>query len=656
MVERYDLEFYLIGATQPFQVTNLGKPVPEADGKIREDFTTRLSSWPLPVVLYETRVAAVGSTGIGRSDVSNQFSFSDTMAPTVTLTAPPSGATVSGTVWLTATATDDVGVVGVQFLLDGAPLDAEDTVAPYAAPWDTTTASNGSSHTLEARARDAAANTATSAPPVSVTVDNSVPPAPTGLVAAWAFDEGSGTVATDATGNGNDGTVVGASWTPQGRYGEALSFDGTNDYVGLADNAALNATTSFTFTAWVRRAATGSWQVLFQHGATSGNWGVYFSDGNQMDFSEWGVSDLRAGSALTDTANWHHVAWVKAGDSGTNVTFYVDGTVVGAVATGGATAGGAKRIGGDAWYEADYFNGLIDNVRLYDRALNPGELQADMTTAVSNTSAPCAYTLAPTSASVAGTGGSGTVTLTTGAGCTWTASSSASWITVSPTSGTGSGNASYTVAANTSTSTRTGTMAIGGQTFTVTQAGVCNYTLAATSASMAGTGGSGTVTLTTGAGCTWTASSSASWITVSPTSGTGAGGVGYTVAANTSTSTRTGTMAIGGQTFTVTQAGVCNYTLAPTSASMAGTGGSGTVTLTTGAGCTWTASSSASWITVSPTSGTGADTVDYTVAANTPAGPRTGTIAIAGQTFTVTQEQRAPGPPEAPTNVRVGRP
>ena len=65
MVERYDLEFYLIGATQPFQVTDLGKPAPEADGKIREDFTTRLSSWPLPGVLYEARVAAVGSTGAG---------------------------------------------------------------------------------------------------------------------------------------------------------------------------------------------------------------------------------------------------------------------------------------------------------------------------------------------------------------------------------------------------------------------------------------------------------------------------------------------------------------------------------------------------------------------------------------------------------------
>ncbi len=102
MVERYDLEFYLIGATQPFQVTDLGKPAPEADGKIREDFTTRLSSWPLPGVLYEARVAAVGSTGTGRSDVSNQFSFSApcsyTLAPTST-SVPAAG--VSGTVALT---------------------------------------------------------------------------------------------------------------------------------------------------------------------------------------------------------------------------------------------------------------------------------------------------------------------------------------------------------------------------------------------------------------------------------------------------------------------------------------------------------------------------------------------------------------------------
>ena len=86
----------------------------------------------------------------------------------MTLTAPANGATVSGTVTLTATASDDVGVAGVQFLVNGAPLGAEDTTRDpttltYSVSWYTTAANNGT-HTLTARARDAAGNTTTSAP------------------------------------------------------------------------------------------------------------------------------------------------------------------------------------------------------------------------------------------------------------------------------------------------------------------------------------------------------------------------------------------------------------------------------------------------------------------------------------------------------------
>jgi hypothetical protein len=88
----------------------------------------------------------------------------------VSITSPSNGDTVSGTTTVTATASDNVGVVGVQFKLDGANLGAEVTTAPYSISWDTTTASNGS-HTLTAVARDAAGNTAASAG-VTVTVSN----------------------------------------------------------------------------------------------------------------------------------------------------------------------------------------------------------------------------------------------------------------------------------------------------------------------------------------------------------------------------------------------------------------------------------------------------------------------------------------------------
>ena len=95
----------------------------------------------------------------------------DTTAPTVSITSPVSGSTVSGTVTISATASDDSGsVAGVQFQLDGVNFGTEKTAAPYSIAWDTMTVGNGS-HTLTAVARDAAGNTATSTA-VSVNVNN----------------------------------------------------------------------------------------------------------------------------------------------------------------------------------------------------------------------------------------------------------------------------------------------------------------------------------------------------------------------------------------------------------------------------------------------------------------------------------------------------
>ena len=94
----------------------------------------------------------------------------DTSPPSVAVTSPGPGASVEGTVQVTAQADDDRAVVGVQFLLDGNPLGAEDTTAPYAVAWDSTTAANGA-HTLRARARDSV--NATTSAPVDVTISTS---------------------------------------------------------------------------------------------------------------------------------------------------------------------------------------------------------------------------------------------------------------------------------------------------------------------------------------------------------------------------------------------------------------------------------------------------------------------------------------------------
>jgi hypothetical protein len=120
---------------------------------------------------------AAGNTSSSSISVTVQNTVPDTTDPTVSLTAPSGGATVSGSsVSVSASASDDVGVSGVQFQVDGSDLGAEDTTSPYGTTWNSTSFADGT-HTLEATARDAAGNTSSSS--ISVTTQNTVTPPPT---------------------------------------------------------------------------------------------------------------------------------------------------------------------------------------------------------------------------------------------------------------------------------------------------------------------------------------------------------------------------------------------------------------------------------------------------------------------------------------------
>ncbi|MGB6496515.1 MAG: Ig-like domain-containing protein, partial [Candidatus Acidiferrum sp.] len=134
---------------------------------------------------YHYRVLSTNSSGVQSTSGDNTFTTSaavDTTPPTISLTAPANGATASGTVTVSATASDNVGVASVQFLLDGSSLGSPITQTPYSMSWDTTSASNGS-HTIGATAKDAAGNVGT-ATSVTVTVSNSSTP-PSGAVNGW---------------------------------------------------------------------------------------------------------------------------------------------------------------------------------------------------------------------------------------------------------------------------------------------------------------------------------------------------------------------------------------------------------------------------------------------------------------------------------------
>jgi len=255
----------------------------------------------------------------------------------------------------------------------------------------------------------------------------------------------------------------------------------------------------------------------------------------------------------------------------------------------------------------------------------------------------CVYSINPTSQSHASGSGTGGIDVTTAAGCQWTSVSNTAWITVTPgtENGSGTGTTSYSVAANIGPQ-RTGSITVASKTFSVTQSSGCTYSINPTTQTYPASSATGSVGLATGAGCAWSAVSNNGWITVtSGANGSGAGTTNYSVAAN-SGAQRSGSITIGGQAFNITQAGACAYTISPTSRTHASASGSGSIGVTAGAGCAWSAVSNNAWITVtSGASGSGNGTTNYSVAANTGA-QRNGSITIAGQTFSVTQNQGTP--------------
>ena len=128
--------------------------VVDADGELPVDEAdlAGLESRSIDEVRVYNRALTATQIGTDMNTAIGGGGTGDTTVPTVSMTAPANGANVVGTVTVSATASDNVGVVGVQFLLDGVALGTEDTTGPYSIAWDSTTVSGGS-HALSARAR-----------------------------------------------------------------------------------------------------------------------------------------------------------------------------------------------------------------------------------------------------------------------------------------------------------------------------------------------------------------------------------------------------------------------------------------------------------------------------------------------------------------------
>ncbi|MDP4264139.1 MAG: Ig-like domain-containing protein [Bacteroidota bacterium] len=172
----------------------------------------------------------------------------DNTAPVVSISSPANNSPVTGTINVTATATDNVSVAGVQFLLDGNVLGAEDISSPYSVSWNTTTATNGN-HTLTAKARDAAGNTTTSTG-VLVTVNNDTQ-LPTVNITAPAAGTVAGTLSVTANATDNVG-VVGVQFLLNGSN---LGTEVLTSPYSFTWNTTTVADGSYTLTAKARDAA-----------------------------------------------------------------------------------------------------------------------------------------------------------------------------------------------------------------------------------------------------------------------------------------------------------------------------------------------------------------------------------------------------------------
>ena len=274
------------------------------------------------------------------------------------------------------------------------------------------------------------------------------------------------------------------------------------------------------------------------------------------------------------------------------------------------------------------------------------------------------FVLSPTSTTVTVGGTNGIIkVISTGmANCPWSISNAVSWITITGqnVTGTGTDTVSYMVAPNTgSCASRNGTLTIGGKSFTVNQsAGSGSYTISPTNAVAGVDTTNGVIAVNAGNGCVWTAFRNVSWLTITAgASGTSSGLVYFTVQSNLSNCTgRVGTMTIGGQTFTVTQlAGVGSWGVAPTNISVAARATTGSLAVTAGAGCPWSASANVDWITVTATNGVSSGSLGYIVQSNlSNCLARTGTLTVAGQTVSITQAAGTGTYTLAPTSQTVG--
>ncbi len=198
------------------------------------------------------------------------------------------------------------------------------------------------------------------------------------LIGYWKFDETSGTTAQDATGNGNDGTLNGDPQWVAGKLGGALEFDGEGDYVDIGNDPIFNITDQITVACWIKVSQfTDSWQAIFTMGDDS--WRLQRQ--TTTDNLCWACTGVTGtpgdwwlhGDVNVNDGEWHHIAGVY---DGSKYYLYVDGDLDASKDTSGTMSISSYPvfIGANAQQSGREFDGLIDDVRIYKRALMDTEI------------------------------------------------------------------------------------------------------------------------------------------------------------------------------------------------------------------------------------------------------------------------------------------
>ncbi|MCJ7777247.1 MAG: LamG domain-containing protein [Sedimentisphaerales bacterium] len=199
------------------------------------------------------------------------------------------------------------------------------------------------------------------------------------LVGWWKLDDSCGTTAIDSSNYGNNGTLLGdPKWVP-GRIGGALNLDGTNDYVDCGSAAVFNINGAITLSAWVKTNDAGNGQHNSYVTKGDHSYAIKHFSGNSIEFfiydGDWIATTFSVDSSFNGV--WHHLAGTY---DGTQVKLYIDGELRNTKDHVGPIASNAYNvnIGADSEKADRFYNGVIDDVRIYNRALSGAEITSIM--------------------------------------------------------------------------------------------------------------------------------------------------------------------------------------------------------------------------------------------------------------------------------------